>query len=314
MASYKPSIYLLLIILLASCQSKQQYVHIQDNLYIVPPIEDDTNELGLESLLIGNEKSKPLVVFLTGSGLYPIAARAADSNYYYLFHPDIVSDTETYNYLFVSKPHIPAVVDYSELDTDTRYFKFYDDPQAFAKFSGKNTIEYYKKNLPELIQKTKKQLAATEVILMGHSQGARIVAEMTNTKGIDKFVMMSASPIGRMFFAGIDSASYDRILSQEQDDTGLSENFEMGDSYKTWKSFSYSPLIPISGTRKPLLIVFGSDDGSCVLCDVYFTLEWKNPNITVNKYDGLSHSFNDKEHESQWSRVKSDIDDWIQRN
>ncbi|SKB74909.1 Alpha/beta hydrolase family protein [Parapedobacter luteus] len=298
-----------------ACVSNHKYTAIKDNLYVVPAERDNTDELALESLLVGSEKGKPLIIFLTGSGSYPLAVRAAaDSNYYFLFHHDIVSDSVSYNYLFVSKPHIPAVVEQNDLDPETRYFNFSGSNELFAKFSKKNTIEYFVDNLPKLIKQAKKQLKPSEIILMGHSQGARIVAEMVQTPVIDKFVYMSASPLGRMFYAGIDSAAYNNILYRNDSPDRLEVEFEMGDSYKTWKSYSYSPMISIASTRKPLLIVYGDKDKSCVQCDMFHTLKWKNKNITIKKYNGLNHNFFNENNQSNWKEVIADVDKWIKSN
>lgn len=306
----------IILVLTNACISNQKYTAIKDNLYVVPAEGDNTDELALESLLVGNEKGKPLIVFLTGSGSYPLAARAAaDSNYYFLFHPDIVSDSVSYNYLFVSKPHIPAVVEQDDLDPETRYFDFGGSNELFAKFSKKNTIEYFVDNLPKLINQAKKQLKPSEIILMGHSQGARIVAEMVQTPVIDKFVYMSASPLGRMFYAGLDSTAYNSILySNDTPDDELEVDFEMGDSYKTWKSYSYSPMISIASTRRPFLIIYGDKDKSCVQCDMFHTLKWKNENVTIKKYGGLNHNFFDENNQSRWKEVIADIDKWINSN
>lgn len=303
---------LLSVCFFLSCRHTRNYVHIKDNLYVVPALEDDANERGLESLLIGSKKGKPLIIFLTGSGSYPLAVHASDSNYYYMFDPGIVADTIKYNYLFVSKPHIPAVAEMNAIDPNSKYFSFNNDNNLFAKFSNKNTIEYYVDNLPKLIKTVQKQLSPDEIILMGHSQGARIVAEMIDEKEIDRFVFMSASPLGRMFYAGVDSSAYGKILDNNISIPELEENFEKGDSYKTWKSFSYSPIISIAKTKKPFLILYGDEDKSCVQCDIFFSLRWKNPNIFVKKYKGLNHMFYDSNKKSYWNRVSSDIDNWIQ--
>jgi|GEM_PF-7082697 alpha/beta hydrolase fold./Dienelactone hydrolase family. len=306
----------IMLMLTNACVSSYKYTAIKDNLYVVHAERDNTDELALESLLVGSEKGKPLIIFLTGSGSYPLAARAtADSNYYFLFHPDIVSDSVSYNYLFVSKPHIPAVVEQDDLDPETRYFDFNGSNELFAKFSKKNTIEYFVDNLPRLINRAKKQLKPSEVILIGHSQGARIVAEMVETPLIDKFVYMSASPLGRMFYAGLDSTAYNSILySNNTPDDQLEVDFEMGDSHKTWKSYSYPPMISIAGTRKPFLIIYGDKDKSCVQCDMFHTLTWKNKNITIKKYNGLNHNFFNENNQSSWKEVIADVDRWIKSN
>ena len=305
----------IILILLSSCVSKHQYSTVKENWYVIPAGKDNPGGSSLESLLIGHQKGKPLIVFLTGSGSYPLAYRTnADSNYYFLFHPDIVSDSVNYNYLFVSKPNIPAVVEQNDLDPRTKYFNFNGDVELYAEFTKKNTVEYFVDNLPKLIKQAKKQLRPSEIILMGHSQGARIVAEMVHTPLIDKFVYMSASPLGRMFYAGIDSASYNSILYGNNTPEQLEEKFEMGDSYKTWISFSYSPMISIASTQKPFLIVYGDMDKSCVQCDMFNTLTWKNKNITVKKYAGLNHNFADNNNQSSWKEVIGDVSNWISSN
>lgn len=201
-----------------------------------------------------------------------------------------------------------------KIDPKSKYYNFNDDNELFAKFSNKNTIEYYKENLPALIKNAKNQLSPNKVILMGHSQGARIVAEMVETKEIDKFIYLSASPIGRLFYAGVDSAAYDKIVETETPVSELEEHFEQGDSYKTWRSFSYSPIISISQTKKPFMIIYGDEDKSCVQCDLFNSLSWKNSKIFVKKYKGLNHVFSDSNRKSHWGLVLSDIDRWIDQN
>ncbi|MEN5379630.1 hypothetical protein [Sphingobacterium kitahiroshimense] len=96
--------FFIIIGLMIGCGQTQNYVHVKNNLYVLPAVKDNSKESALESLLIGNKKGKPLIVFLTGSGNYPLVVHASDSNYYYLFDPGIVADTLKYNYLFVSNP------------------------------------------------------------------------------------------------------------------------------------------------------------------------------------------------------------------
>ncbi|MBB2951520.1 S9 family peptidase [Sphingobacterium sp. JUb56] len=306
--------FFIIIGLMIGCGQTQNYVHVKNNLYVLPAVKDNSKESALESLLIGNKKGKPLIVFLTGSGNYPLVVHASDSNYYYLFDPGIVADTLKYNYLFVSKPHIPAVLEMNNIDPNSKYFNFNNDNELYAKFSRKNTIEYYKENLPQLIKNAKSQLSPDQVILMGHSQGARIVAEMAGSKVIDKFVYMSASPIGRLFYADVDSTTYKYILEDKLQKSELEQNFDQGDSYKTWKSFSYSPIVSISQTKKPFLIIYGEEDKSCIQCDLFYSLSWKNPKIFVKKYQGLNHIFYDSNKKSYWYKVSSDLDSWIKNN
>jgi len=297
-----------------SCKQNHNYVHIKDNIYVLPATKDNSNVAGLESLLVGNKTGKPLIIFLTGSGNYPLSVHASDSNYYYLFDPGIIADTAKYNYLFVSKPHIPAIVEMDKIDPKSKYYTFNEDNELFAKFSNKNTIEYYKENLPGLIKNAKKQLSPNQIILMGHSQGARIVAEMVDSKEIDKFIYLSASPLGRLFYAGVDSVAYDKIVETKTPDLELKESFEQGDSYQTWRSFSYSPIISISTTKKPFMIIYGDEDKSCIQCDLFKSLRWKNPKIFVKRYKGLNHVFSDSNRKSHWDLISSDIDSWINHN
>lgn len=135
----------------SACASKDNLINIKDNLYILPALHDDSNESGLESLVIGKKKGKPLIIVLPGSGYYPIAYHAPDSNHYYTFHPDIISNTTKYNFLIVSKPHIPALAEWDEINPDTKTYMFNNDGELFGQYSNKNTIEHYVENLPKII-------------------------------------------------------------------------------------------------------------------------------------------------------------------
>ena len=256
--------------------------------------------------------SKPLLIFITGSGKNPLYTVINDSLYYPLF-PKTIIQHENYNVLMLSKLNIPAIVERKRLSKDYSYLSYKGSEESY-------TLDFYTAYYRLLIDNLKKYIPYSKLIVMGHSEGARTVAELCNNNSIiDKFIYMSADPLGRI--ASVYNPNHlngiqENIATNFLDSLLCDSNKKMtylGDSFKTWKSFSKPSLPSLTNTNKKVLIVYGTHDTSCPNCYSFSFLPHFYKNITVLEYKGYNHNFFDLNSINNWNKVMKDVMKWIEK-
>ncbi len=273
-------------------------------------------DVELEGVFLGDKKGKkPLVIFIQGSGLTPIYARTKEKEFLHIIPSDSLIDVKKYNYVFLSKPGVPLVVDIDELNKDYNYVNELTIDYNFKY----NNLEFNVKSYSNLIKKVHKLCSYSDIILIGHSQGARVVAELATNPKVTKVVYMSADPLGRLAsqydieFSKFEKRNneklefYDSLFEEE-----LKDSIFWGDKFSSWKSFSKPSLISLTKSTIPILIIYGDLDKNCPNCYVFSSLPYYYSNIKVNKYKNYSHNYKDLNNVNNWSLVLKDIFSWIE--
>lgn len=272
--------------------------------------------IDIEGVFIGDaKKEKPLIIFIEGSGARPQFTINSDSSYHHFTpHKSLINENK-YNYIFLSKPGIPLVVSLDSLNE--KYFLINKTTQE--NNLRYNNLEFNIKTYENLLKNIKDLFSHSCVILIGHSQGARIAAELTNNKYVSKIVYMSADPLGRIAtqydieYAKFELRNeeklefYDSLSSESNRDSVF-----WGDSFYSWKSFSKPSIIALSQSDIPILIVYGDQDKNCPNCYVFSGLTYYCKNITTIKYKDYNHNYYDRNGKANWDIVLKDIFLWLE--
>ena len=272
-----------------------------------------------EGAYIGdNSKEKRLIIFVQGSGRSPLFVKVRDSSHFML--PKEILDTNN-NYILLSKTGIPLVCDLEELD---EHYNFVNKDSVFSSlFLETNYLEYYTSLYSNLVDNIKGRFNYSQLIIIGHSQGARIAAEFCQTEKVDKVVYMSADPLGRM--AGIIDDVYVNIADREKEkdrldfyysifDKNQQDSLYREESFKTWVSYSKPTIVSLSTSKVPVLIVYGDEDKGCPNCYAFSFLPSYYKNVTVNRYEGYDHNYYEDKVNHNWQRVMTDIYKWIEES
>jgi len=269
----------------------------------------------IEGLYFGdNNKSKPLLLFIQGSGLNPLFLSDSLGRKYPLFITSLIS--EQINLIILSKPGIPRIVELKDLNSNYDYLIGDSIPPKL--FSKLNYLDCQVKLHNKCISYLKNNYKYSKLIVAGHSQGARITAELSVNKHVDKIIYMSADPLGRI------AVRYDKEYSKFEEhskaklkfyNSVFKENNQSNlwgnDTFKTWVSFSKPSLIALSKSEIPTLIVYGTLDKSCPNCYTFSFLPSYYDNISVFKYENYGHNYSDPEGEYHWDIVVKDVYSWI---
>lgn len=269
----------------------------------------------------GDYSSKKLILFIAGSGAYPLFAQKSDLSYNYLGPKEIFEYTNLYNILIIGKIGIKGTAKYQELNQH----RFYVDSTGNIpnEYILNNNLMSYNNCYTNFLNEVNKKYKYKELILVGHSQGARIVAELGNNKNVDKVIYMSADPLGRIATQIDENYSNFKNRNTEKVDFYIDlyskvnndiDTLLMKDTYFSWRSFSKPSIIPLSQLKKPTLIIYGDLDENCPNCYSFHSLPKYNNNITVNRFKGLNHRYIDQQGNNKWKEIFSYIINWINQN
>lgn len=280
-----------------------------------------TNDFSLEGIFLGERNvSKPLLLFISGSQPVPLYCHTTDSVYYPLVPHQLIEYVETYNFVMLSKPGIPALVNLTRLNQDY-YYLVGDSGKVPPKYQKHNNLPFYMLAYNALINSLGIISSYSELIIMGHSQGSRIVAELTANSKVDKIIYMSADPLGRI--ATVYDREYSNFKSRNNDTLQFynslfqaekSDSLFWGDTYKAWRSFSRPPILSLTQSKVPTLIVYGKMDTSCPNCYVFSFLPSYFENIEVFDYENFDHNYFDENGKNNWGAVLEDVFYWIGNN
>lgn len=240
-----------------------------------------------------NIDSKIANIFIQGSGFSPIILNNDQKNYL-LFGEFILSKTsDTY---IVSKPGIPAIASFEQIDSN---YNFKNEFINRALFNKMHSLNYYNQKIDILI----KYLIDSEyekINIIGVSQGGRIAATFLNDSRVNEINILSTGPLGRIDnIVGNELMSenpnyekidfYYNIIKEGRVDN--SKKIHWGYTYSSWASFSKPFLSDLIATEKKVNIYYGTEDESCFYCYLYDAIPYQNSNVKVNKMEGYNHMF-----------------------
>ncbi len=290
---------------------------------------------------IEGDSKKPLIVYLDGSGPYPLFQKVAQG-----IGSTVVLDwqnlSKDYRIAVISKPGVPFI---DEVGSDPATgFPTYDEPEAYTETLSE---AWRVASADMVIDDIFKKVAVEEerVLLLGFSEGAQVAPHVAaaNDK-VTHLMIFGGNGLNQLYDpiitarykaergqltheqaqAEIDSlfTVYDQIYRNPESTT----DFWYGHTYKRWASFAKNP--PVESLKKldiPVYIAYGSRDENPVVSADFIKLEFVRmgkQNLTYKVYPDFDHSFNHIQFEGaefkgatpQLSKVMEEAFSWFGEN
>lgn len=254
---------------------------------------------------------KPTLLFCQGSLPIPLIIQYENRWYQFsCFNFDYRKVSEKYNLIAVSMPHVPSVVNDTELNPDGTYPRL---PKPFgAAYRQDNYLEKYVQRANQVIHYILSQSWADSdsLYVIGHSQGATIGVGIAQTnENVKGLAYLSGDPDGR-FAQKIKNARklvYQRKITPLEARQQLNELYDWwrdicsgeqeegntGDLPHTWESFSRPMREALVHLKIPLFMAYGTEDiaaSGCELMPIYFELNGKT-DYMIYPVIGCGHNF-----------------------
>lgn len=259
-----------------------------------------------------NEK-KPLLVYIDGSGNYPLFYRKSNGNYNTSVAFDIARYAKDYTIVLISKPGIPfsdslryrsGNAYYPSNDTYNRFYSLNWRAGAASK-----AIDYLVKRMP---------VETKHIIVMGYSEGSQVApAVAALNKKVTHVVCFVGNGLNQLYDFIINTRleadrnaitaeqgqkiidslynEYAKIYADPQSTT----HKWFGATYLKWSSFSATtPLENMLKLNVPILYIAGGKDNNQTIIDMdYVKLEFLRKgktNLTYKVYPNSNHGFQEK--------------------
>lgn len=257
---------------------------------------------------------KPLLVYLDGSGNFPIYYKKKSGNYSTSIPLDIKKYAKYFHIILISKPGIPFK---DSLQTSSSGRRFYPENETYTKLysldwragTAAKSIDFIIKKIP--VDKSK-------IVVMGYSEGSQVAPRVAV---INKKVTHVVSIVGNampQFYdfltnvrLDIDKNKLSTAEGQKVIDSLYSEFDKIfadplsvkkkwyGETYLKWSSFNKkSPLENMLELNIPILyIAAGKDDNQPIFGMDYAKLEFirrRKNNLTYKVYPDSNHYFQDQ--------------------
>lgn len=289
-------------------------------------------------------QKKPTIVFLQGSLPIPIVIqyRANYTQLTFLANFNYQEFVDKYNFVIISKPHVPVIAHEETLNSDYEYVPDLNFPKKHSlEYTNDNYLDMYVKRTSAVVDFLRKQkwVDKSNISLVGHSEGA-LVAISTyekKPKHIKAVGFLSGSVDGG-FSIGIVNERKQQITKKQsaldtqnkingywnawKDYTKGIDNYNFGKStLRNWASTSRSFRENLVKMKKPLFLAYGTEDyPKCIGYDVlplYFELEGKS-NYKMHPVIGSGHNFNELDANGEyngidhWTDVMTEYTKWLE--
>ncbi len=292
------------------------------------------------------ETPKPTIIFLQGS--LPIPLIIEFNNGDVIFSPinnfDYKKIAERYNFVLISMPHVPIIASEKDLNNQFAYITDKKDVHSYPRqYLENNYLEKYEERCDTVINFLVRQkwVDKNNLILVGHSQGARIAASVAaNNPHVTALGFLSGDPLGRItqYIRKLRLQEQMKLIDPEEaqkkidriyqwwewlnQHAGDSNSQSGEDSPKTILSFSKSIINELVTTKIPVYIAYGTEDINaadyCDLLPIDFIAAGKK-NYKVVPYIGLEHNYMDVDSlgkpildNCHWDEVMTDFIKWVE--
>jgi len=260
---------------------------------------------------VDKEHPKPLLVYLDGSGSYPLYQKM-DQGYGSTVVFDLEKLTKEYTILLISKPGVPFI---DKMDMDSNGYPMYETPEEYTeRLSLGWRMESAHKIINLLVDDGK--VKSNKVVVLGFSEGAQVGPFLAQkNKHISHLLLFGGNGLNQFIDPiittrmkattgqisekeaqqQVDSlfAQYKKIYQNAES----TDSFWWGHTYKRWASFTQDdPYLSLADLDIPIYIANGSLDENSVLSADYIQLEFikrQKSNLTYKTYPGYDHQFNE---------------------
>ncbi|HYH16134.1 MAG TPA: hypothetical protein VD794_12985 [Flavisolibacter sp.] len=285
------------------------------------------------------KQQKPVLLFLEGSGCYPLLRIINDGQncciYVNAVSIDIDSLANYYHVVLVSKPGVPLIDSMKVSSYDNLNINNIPCPHAYNQ---QLSFEWRTKAASLALTKALDDVNANpkQVIVMGNSEGGQIApAVAALNKAITHCINICGSGINQFYTPIIKTRMKARkgIISYEEAERQVDSLFAIyadiykeknaankswyGQTYQRWSSFTLNP--PLEYYRKlkiPIYVAIGAkDENGDVLSSDYLKLEFLRlgkTNLTYKVYPTYDHFFNEIVEQKKIAHAKEVYDAALQ--
>jgi esterase/lipase len=271
----------------------------------------------------GENIAKPTIIFLQGSLPKPLIINTPQGTAGVFPFNHYLHD-KAYRFVIISKPGIPVMPASDQLDE--RYNYRDEDGNFPAEYIENYSMESLVERANKVIKQVKKASWSNgEIILMGHSEGARVgVKVAAENKHIDRLVYLSANPYGRE-----NGILFTERMKMIQGHMSGTDNQQMiNERYERFRqtesrdhiSFSENLMDDLISIEKPIFVGYGTRDWGSLACD-FIPLEFVKAgkdNLAHHPYIDMEHNFFSVKEDGNvdynayhWDEVMKDVIDWI---
>lgn len=241
----------------------------------------------------------PLFVEFPGQGVYPLPLGNFDLN----------TLNKHYHVVVISMPKIPVLVNKSQVNSSYCYMADSTNPNSIPdEYLKADYLDNYIARATKVLDFLSKQkwVDNSRLVAAGHSQGSRIVAELTirNPK-ITHAGLFGFSALGRVHErvwlnykeAMKGNISWEKLDSLQQEQYQFQQTIyaDKGEDIGLipWKSFTGIGFERLSQIKTPLYIAYGTEDKCAFLNELiplYFIQAGKT-NYEIKRYPNLEHNY-----------------------
>lgn len=236
----------------------------------------------------------PTIIFLHGSGNYPLISYISDTINFHIIPPfSISSYLSKYNFVSISKPATPICRKW--IDNPPLIDTSFADVVTFAKM---DFLDYYVSQTSQVVDYLRSKVLEknSQIYLIGNSQGGRVAIRYTflNPKKIQKLILYSSGildmrmqeiyswrqladakkvsadeaqkNIDAIYQNYISLKNYYDYFKKSWDRNDLKNKMDLIKHYNALASYTYNYNISLDDLLKiniPILCVYGTDDLKC---------------------------------------------------
>ena len=286
------------------------------------------------------KEKKPLLIYIDGSGNYPLFYRKSNGNYNTSVAFDIARYAKDYTIVLISKPGIPFSdslrynAGKASYPSNETYEKFYS--LQWRAGAASKAIDYLIKRIPVDVK---------HIVVMGYSEGSQVApAVAVLNKKVTQVVCFVGNGLNQLYDfiintrLDVDRNNINAEQGQKIIDSLYNEYAKIyaapsatdkkwfGATYLKWSSFSQTtPLENMLKLKIPILYIAGGKDNNQTIIDMdYVKLEFLRKgktNLTYKVYPNSNHGFQEtiikdgKEIKTDRSdEVNQFAIDWIKAN
>lgn len=290
------------------------------------------------------EAPKPTIVFFQGSLPIPLVIKFANNDFLIpsINNFDYKKITSKYNIVIISMPGVPLIVDREKLNNQFAYITDKNNEHSYPmRYIENDYFEKYVERGTEVVDFLTKQswVDKNRLIIVGHSQGARIAAGIAvHNPNVKVIGFLSGDPLGRItqyirkvrwmertgkLPAAEAQSKINEIYNWWKElQTILVEPLTSGQANpRTMPSFSKSMINDLVTTFVPIYIAYGTKDINAEYCDLLPIdfIQAGKQNYKISPFIGLEHNFMEVDSigkpipdRCHWDTVINDFLNWVE--
>jgi pimeloyl-ACP methyl ester carboxylesterase len=243
----------------------------------------------IDAYLVHDDKPKPVVVLIQGSGCAPIMTQEADGalNDTSLFQELVATRSKDLHFALVEKQGVDLLRFSGSMSREQKLAAFKRATDACGQeFMQKATKQNRVSDVLAMVRALRRQPWVSNILLAGHSEGTQVAAGLVHAaepKEIAAAGLLASAGPTQFFKAYLDGNAKGRATTSDSNrlralvDTirtlqSSDDDFEYeGWPARRWKTYAIesTPLEDIRSSDVPLFVAQGTEDGSTIAADLF---------------------------------------------